>query len=66
VEAEVSKILPELRRRALELRTDHQAFILTPLFRYLVSKPWRPKDPSVTQLRGGGRVPERDPATGAH
>jgi hypothetical protein len=52
VHAEVSKVLPGLQRQALKLRADHQAFILTPLIKYLFSKPWRPRDPGATQLRG--------------
>jgi hypothetical protein len=52
VHAEVAKVLPELQQKALKLRAEHQAFILTPLIKYLFSAPWRPKDPETTQLRG--------------
>lgn len=39
--ADVEAAWAWLASRTAELRASHQAFILTPLFRYLRTKPWR-------------------------
>jgi hypothetical protein len=37
---DLAQALASLTKRTRELREDHQAFILTPLFRYLRGSPW--------------------------
>jgi hypothetical protein len=44
LDEEIAAVLTWLTQRASELREAHQAFILTPLIKYLRSRPWRRKD----------------------
>jgi hypothetical protein len=40
---ELEGIRQELAQRTATLRAEHQAFIMTPLFKYLASRPWSRK-----------------------
>jgi hypothetical protein len=44
LDEEIGAVLAWLMHRATELRDAHQAFILTPLVKYLRSRPWQRKD----------------------